>query len=133
MEWIILGIIALLFLSRGGFSIGATTTVVPNATGGSLSSALGNQGSAPGYYASGNPGYDAYQFPGIPITKGSSGIAQPVSGRVVTGIFTSSAPVNPPPAHSGPVGLAPILPIRVQTAPPEVASPPWASIRARII
>jgi hypothetical protein len=94
MEWIIVLIIALFLFSKSGgsgsLSIQAgTSPVINNATGGSLSGALGSQAQPPSYYSSGNPGYNTQQPPVVqtpilvknPVLKITRPIFGPVYGN----------------------------------------------------
>jgi hypothetical protein len=115
MEWIIVLIIALFLFSKSGgsgsLSIQAgTSPVINNATGGSLSGALGSASQSPSYYSSGNPGYNTQQPPVAPNLI-----------MFKNYITSSPATVQNPTPSVGPI-------IAVSARRPETASPVWSKM-----
>ena len=112
--FIISGVAFLLYKGQGQ---GQATTVINQATGGSLSNALGNHPKPPSYFQSGQPGYTGPVAP-VPVIAGPSATTAPTPtsfsiqpGGVVTPRGT--VPVAPMrqivPAISGTRALPPVV------------------------
>jgi hypothetical protein len=118
------------------------TPVIKNATGGSLSSALGSKAAPPNYYATGNPGYDTQVRPltatpiskvvvrsGAPFSKADDLIPArpriPVAvNRGVVGVPLTS-PTNPQGTFKPVIAARPVVTTRVG---PEVAAAFWTKV-----
>lgn len=120
------------------------TPIIKNATGGSLSAALGTSAAPPNYYASGNPGYDTQLKPavsnvrfstrivrsGVPFTNVSETLPKVVTQPVNRG--TVNVPLRTP---TNPLGtLKPIIanrPVVIVRNGPEIAAAPWSRLPVR--
>lgn len=118
----------------------AQTPVINNATGGSLSSALGTAAATPGYYATGNPGYTTQTRPiaptpvtpridrsGAPIERPEhiALVAPPTRTRIARGRVNvpRKTSVNPTGTFNPAIAARPVV---VERVGPEVASAPWS-------
>ena len=121
------------------------TEVIKNATGGSLSAALGSNGAPPSYYVSGNPGYTTQVRPNTGLQNTGSNVVrsgapfktfndilpsrqtipQPSRGTVATPV---KSPTNPLGTFKPVIAARPVVVARVG---PEVAAAPWTKLPLR--
>lgn len=133
MEWIIVGLIGLFLLSKAGNTTAQSASPIQNATGGSLSSTLGNTAAPPSYFNSGNPQYNAtpnvpaMSPPAVPIESRITAPAAPQSPTQVSNMQRAGTVANP----SAPVVRQPV-PIRTRVVGPEVSSAFWTKAPIRI-
>ena len=134
---IFLVIVLLILLFRGGASISVgSSPVIQNATGPSLSAALGNSSAPPNYYATGNPGYNAAPAQQTPTPVIA---AQSLLPKVAPGVQTYSNPSttqvsnlqNVAPVQNGAAPIVQPVAIRTRVSAPEVASAPWTRLSYR--
>lgn len=144
MEWIVIGLVALFLLSRGGNYSAQTASPTDQQGGASLSNALGNASAPPSYFASGNPQYNAPSVSTVaPVA------ALPVESQIAappTSATTSTAPrISSPPSPTqvsnlmrageanrfAPPVVQPVA-VRTRVVGPETASAFWTTTPIRV-
>jgi hypothetical protein len=137
MEWIIVGIIGLFLLSKtstGNISA-QSSSPINQATGASLSNALGNATAHPSYYSSGNPSYNAspgdMSPPAVPTESRITAPAATPATLTPTQIsnnIRAATEANP----SAPRLNQPVA-IRTRQTGPEISSAFWTKAPIRIV